>query len=412
VVLKHKSGKNNQQRHFSDEKIKAPLFDENQTPEKQPAENKLSGANGSCKRLLDSVVNEAGEALAIVNLDNVTRAMKIIDINSQFERLFTCRRGEALGKNLLTLLQVANNRPSAKIAASSAAGASQGSALSSSGGKQGNSPVSVELTIRPFAATETSTASNDSADFLCILRHSNSAEQDITNIIAERVLSSMSHDLRTPLNGILGFSEIMMTEMLGPLGSKNYREYAEDIHGAGQDLLRAIDGLLNVSSSIQGELKPLDKKLFRVSDCISAALLKSDNNAVHRQIDIIQHYDAGLPPITADRDRLTDALSRVFSAALKRSTAQGIIRISAIRSAENTLEITCEDEGPELSQRELGQIFNPFPKASKNFVADGADLGIGFSLVKQTIEQHGGTVIAGVGRKRGLKLTMQLPISS
>ena len=63
----------------------------------------------------------------------------------------------------------------------------------------------------------------------------------------------MHHNFKTPLNGILGYSEVIMSEMLGPIGESTYKEYASDIHGAGQELLELIDSLL--------ELKELETRI-------------------------------------------------------------------------------------------------------------------------------------------------------
>ena len=65
----------------------------------------------------------------------------------------------------------------------------------------------------------------------------------------------MSHELRTPLNAIIGFSEVLGTEMMGPLGHPRYREYANDVHGAGQHLLALINDILDLSKAAAGKFE-------------------------------------------------------------------------------------------------------------------------------------------------------------
>ncbi len=68
-------------------------------------------------------------------------------------------------------------------------------------------------------------------------------------------LALMSHELRTPLNAIIGFSEVLGTEMLGPLGHPRYREYANDVHGAGRHLLALINDILDLSKAAAGKFE-------------------------------------------------------------------------------------------------------------------------------------------------------------
>ena len=65
----------------------------------------------------------------------------------------------------------------------------------------------------------------------------------------------MSHELRTPLNAIIGFSEVMGTEMMGPLGNPRYREYANDVQGAGHHLLALINDILDLSKAEAGKFE-------------------------------------------------------------------------------------------------------------------------------------------------------------
>ena len=76
-------------------------------------------------------------------------------------------------------------------------------------------------------------------------KSANSAKSDF--------LALMSHELRTPLNAIIGFSEVLGTEMLGPLGNPRYREYANDVHGAGRHLLALINDILDLSKATAGK---------------------------------------------------------------------------------------------------------------------------------------------------------------
>ena len=72
-------------------------------------------------------------------------------------------------------------------------------------------------------------------------------ESDFANRAKSEFLANMSHELRTPLNAIIGFSEIIKDEVFGPIGQKQYGEYANDIHASGRYLLKIINDVLDVA---------------------------------------------------------------------------------------------------------------------------------------------------------------------
>src|SRR3546814_12740357 len=78
-------------------------------------------------------------------------------------------------------------------------------------------------------------------------------------------LANMSHELRTPLNAVLGFSEILKTEAFGPLGSKRYKDYADDIHASGSHLLSLINDLLDMSKIEAGKYRLHRAQIGRAS---------------------------------------------------------------------------------------------------------------------------------------------------
>jgi signal transduction histidine kinase len=90
------------------------------------------------------------------------------------------------------------------------------------------------------------------------------------------VLAGMSHDLRTPLNHVIGFAELMSNESLGPLGTKAYRSYADDIGSSGKDLLQTLQMILDLSSS---EAERTEIVMGRVAVA----------EALHRAINLVHH---------------------------------------------------------------------------------------------------------------------------
>ncbi len=84
-------------------------------------------------------------------------------------------------------------------------------------------------------------------------------------------LATMSHELRTPLNAVIGFSDMMLREVLGPLGDNRYRTYAGDIHKSGSHLLEIINDILDLSEAEAGKLE-LHEEVFDLRDTIRSVL--------------------------------------------------------------------------------------------------------------------------------------------
>ena len=75
------------------------------------------------------------------------------------------------------------------------------------------------------------------------------------------ILANMSHEFRTPLNAVIGFSEIFMQQMMGPLGNEKYQDYASDIHNSGKHLLNLIKDILDISKIESGEARLFEEDI-------------------------------------------------------------------------------------------------------------------------------------------------------
>ena len=216
------------------------------------------------------------------------------------------------------------------------------------------------------------------------------AEAEAASRAKSAFLANMSHELRTPLNAIIGFSELIQREALGPLGDPKYRDYAADIQLSGSHLLEVIGSLLDVVRHEAGRLQ-LQEEPVAVERVVAEALRVIEPQASRGEIALCwQPPVPDLPPLWCDRVRLRQILLNLLSNAVKFTDPGGSVEIAAELGAG--LRITVRDTGIGIAPEDIARIMTPFgqigPPSSRTY--QGA--GLGLTLTKALVEQHGGRI--------------------
>lgn len=367
--------------------------------------------NGSAG-LFDSVFHEVDEAIAILaaNDDQPMVVPVVVDVNAQFERQTGFSRHEIRGSDLFSLLSADDAMGFSLTTLRQALRDRTAAVVETRILRKGGAAVPVRLTVRPYQCTAGTGSGQSARQFVCVMRAASpqargeeQAARDITN----RLLTFLSHDLRTPLNGILGFSEIMMTGFIGPLEADDYRAYAKDIHAAGQDLLRLINGLLDLSHSETGRLELCDS-IFSLTTCLGACLDATRERAAKAGVTLSRSFARDLPDFRGDEARIRQVILILLANALKFTEQGGRIALSARRKAGG-IEIVCKDNGIGIPQNELLCAFQPYRKIEDTYTNPRAGIGVGLPLVKVLIEQHGGSVAIASAEGVGTTITLRLP---
>ena len=206
----------------------------------------------------------------------------------------------------------------------------------------------------------------------------------------EHFFANMSHEFRTPLNAILGFSEVLKEEMFGPLANDRYREYAEIIHKSGSHLLNLINDVLDMAKVDAGKLEmhfePV--QLFKViSDCVRVV----GQQAKQSNIGIcIKLYD-GIEWLEADDKRLRQMLLNLLSNAVKFTRDGGEIRVSAFRRGKS-IAVSVSDTGVGIKPDDIPKVLEPYAQIDSDMGRKHDGTGLGLPLVKELAELHGGTL--------------------
>ena len=184
------------------------------------------------------------------------------------------------------------------------------------------------------------------------------SELESANASRSRFLSILSHELRTPMNAIIGFSEILEKELLGPIGNPKYKKYASDIFDSGQNMLSLINDLLDMSKLEAGKWRlqrhPVDIESLIRSCC---RLMSEQAAAVGAFIEVF--VARGLGAAYIDQRAIRQVLLNLLSNALKFTGKDEMVRVSAWSSAENLL-VVITDNGVGIQASDLARVFQPF----------------------------------------------------
>jgi len=223
-------------------------------------------------------------------------------------------------------------------------------------------------------------------------------------------LALMSHELRTPLNAIIGFSEVLGTEMMGPLGHPRYREYANDVHGAGKHLLALINDILDLSKAAAGKFE-LACEEIAPSDIVSECLRLTRGKAHEGGLRLTSDMAPGLPNLIVDRLRFKQALLNLCSNAIKFTPPGGAVHVSAHQAGDDSFMLSVRDTGIGMSAEQIPVALEPFRQVASPFARNTEGTGLGLALVKSLIECHDGRLEIESALNKGTTVRLILPPS-
>jgi signal transduction histidine kinase len=221
-------------------------------------------------------------------------------------------------------------------------------------------------------------------------------------------LANMSHELRTPLSAIIGFSEMMQREALGPVGSTRYRAYADDINQSGMHLLELVNDLLDLSKIEAGKME-LAEDLVDVSQLITDCMMLVRDTAARAGIELALHMDQHLPAVYVDERKLKQILINLLSNAIKFTASGGGVEITAALATSGSLDISVRDSGVGIRPEDMAKVLEPFGQAHAAIESSQPGTGLGLPLSRKLAELHGGTLEIESAMGRGTTVLLRLP---
>lgn len=218
-------------------------------------------------------------------------------------------------------------------------------------------------------------------------------------------VSIVSHEFRTPLTGIQGFSELLRDE---DLTSAEVREYAADINKDAQRLNRMITEMLDLDRLESGRMT-LNLGPVNLNEVIAEVADLTRPNAPDHPITL--RLDEALPTLSGDRDRLTQVVTNLLSNAIKYSPDGGEVVVTSRRDGASA-HVAVRDRGIGIPADSLEKVFERYARLESKATRNVQGTGLGLPIVRQIVEMHGGRAWAESTLGEGSTVQFTIPLTA
>ena len=221
------------------------------------------------------------------------------------------------------------------------------------------------------------------------------SEAEAANRGKDQFLSVFSHELRSPLNAILGWNRILA---LKRPDDTEVASITPRIEHSARAQLKMVNDLLDLGRIETGKLR-IEARPMQLAKVVSATLDLTRPAAATKGITLHADFELGAGQLRGDPDRLQQVVTNLLSNALKFTAAGGRITVR-LRNAGGFTELSVEDTGQGIAPELLPHVFDRFRQGDSSITRHTGGLGLGLALVREIVTLHGGTVSAhssGVG---------------
>jgi PAS domain S-box-containing protein len=237
----------------------------------------------------------------------------------------------------------------------------------------------------------------DSPNFFAVFRDLSSAKKSEAELLQARrladrsvnakadVLARISHEVRTPLNAIIGFAEVMIDERFGALGNERYVEYMKDIRASGERVIAIVNDLNDLSRIESGKLD-LAFANQNLNDLVEQCVAVMQPQANRERIIIRTSLAHTLPPVVADARALRQIALNLIGNSIHLANAGGQVIVSTALSDFGDVVLRVRDTGFGLNDNEVAAAMEPFRTQAPADQTSGA--GVSLSLTKALVEAN------------------------
>lgn len=223
--------------------------------------------------------------------------------------------------------------------------------------------------------------------------------------LKDEFLAMLSHELRSPLHAILGWTQLIRR---GRLHGEDFDRGMDVIERSTKAQAELIDDLLDVSRIVTDKLT-LDTERLRPLDVIETAVSAIESTAIAKGVVIDSRFEDLPALILADSGRLRQVFTNLLSNAVKFTPSGGKVSVHAYQSAGYVI-VVVKDSGIGIEPGFLPHVFERFRQANASSTRKFGGLGLGLSIVKKLVELHGGDIsVASAGLGAGATFTVRLP---
>jgi signal transduction histidine kinase/CheY-like chemotaxis protein len=233
-------------------------------------------------------------------------------------------------------------------------------------------------------------------------------EAERASAMKDEFLATLSHELRTPLSAILGWSHILRARAMS---EAEVNQGLEVIERNARMQTQLIEDLLDMSRIISGKMR-LDIQPVQPVAFVEAAIETVQPSADAKGISLTKRLDPDAGPVNGDPGRLQQVVWNLLSNAIKFTGRGGRVEV-VLERANSQIDITVTDSGIGIKPAFLPHVFERFRQDGGSATHPAKGLGLGLSIVRHLVEQHGGTVQAtSPGEGRGTTFLIHLPLTA
>lgn len=225
----------------------------------------------------------------------------------------------------------------------------------------------------------------------------------------DQFLGILSHELRTPINAIMGFGSVLADGLAGDL-NPDQAKYVATILDRTDVLLGLVNDLLDMSRVQAGKFA-LEFRTIEFAPLLNSVLASLTVEATKRGRTLVSEVPADLPALTADAQRVGQVLDNLITNAIKYTPERGIITVRA-RVEGTALRVEVSDTGIGVPEDQQRRIFQAFTQVDMSNTRNAGGVGLGLSICKALVEAHGGRIgVESAGEGKGSTFWFTLPLT-
>ncbi len=221
-------------------------------------------------------------------------------------------------------------------------------------------------------------------------------------------VARISHELRTPLNSVIGFSGMIRSETHGPIDRPEYKEYADLIYNAGDQLLSTINDILSFARA-DDKSGALQEEELDLADTIDFIVGQHCGGAIEANVALTAELPNDLPNLRADELKLRQVLTHLVSNAVRFTTEGGSVIVRASHDPETGVTVSIQDTGIGMSEEQIPVALQPFGQLENRLTRRFNGTGLGLPLARMLIDLHGGSFSLDSVAGEGTTVSFTLP---
>jgi two-component system phosphate regulon sensor histidine kinase PhoR len=233
----------------------------------------------------------------------------------------------------------------------------------------------------------------------------------VANQVRSNFVSMVSHELRTPLNSVNGFVDLLLEGHMGPLTKEQHTYLGYTQEGVLQ-LVSIVEDILFMSRSDLGQFEIRQEEVHFESlvRLVQQVLATLQPQAFKAEVALRHDISGELPSLYADPQRLKQVLSNLVANAIKYTPPGGTVAISAEQYDDHFAKISVTDTGYGIRVEDREHIFERFYQATHSWQSKLGGYGLGLSIAKLIVEQHGGTINFDTQLNKGSTFYFTVPL--